>query len=226
MEIRSVDEVLKREAQRKVEVEPLPVVEIGPSRARQVDSEVHAEIRQEIRVNSDKQVLLAELWAEISSLKTERGKLSTRTSYLVAEITEKLMNESPATAMSFMAGDLPMPEIAEHYEKIQDLTRQATEVWDKIRYVEAHGKLPEAKPKVRALSLDSPEISALLHQIRRLDDRIYKTNQKLSGKIPKNPSRGALWKQKLALDEAERLELKLKVKKLQYESRAQRSGEE
>src|SRR5690606_19596850 len=163
-------------------------------------------------------------WEEISRLKTERGKLSTRTAGLVSEIAQRLMAESPSTARSFMNGELPMPELAEHYARIDALTAQAAAVWDEIRYIEQHGKPPVAtEAPVPVLEEDSPDISSLQHNIRRLDDRIHKTRKKLSGKVPKNPSRVALWKEKIALDEARRDELKRKLKSLQHGERAERA---
>lgn len=232
----NVNQVLKRDAEKKQEVKPLPKVVVmgrrsatGPRSTvvQKILEETPPEVKKAVREYGDsvvKDSLLKGLWQEMSDIKTARGKLSTRTAYLVAEVAQKLMNESPATAQSFMNGDLPMPEIKEHYAKIQALTDQAIAVFDKIQYVEQYGKLPvPAEIPAPVLDEDSPEASVLHHQIRRLDDRIHKTKKKLAGKVPKNPSRLAMWKQKVAMDEAQRDELKRKLKNLQYGARAERT---
>lgn len=235
----NVNQVLKRDAEKQKEVKPMPVVIIKGKTASAVAKRILAETPPEVKQKvkdyatkvvqnaTEKDMILKALWQEISDIKTARGKLSTRTAYLVTEVAQLLMAESPATAQSFMDGDLPMPAIKEHYDKIHELTDQATAVWDKIQYVEQYGKLPvapEAAPPV--LEEESPEASSIHHQIRRLDDRIHKTKKKLSGKVPKNPSRTAVWKEKLAMDEIQRDELKRKLKNLQYGARAERTGEE
>lgn len=236
----NVNQVLKRDAEKKQEVKPLPKVKVvtpGSARgsrspiAKKILEDTPQEVRQKVKdhatkVATEKDMILKDLWEEISAIKTQRGKLSTRTAYLVTEVAQNLMKESRATAQSFMAGELPMPEIAEHYAKIQALTDQATPVWDKIQYVEQYGKLPAAvETAPPPLEEDSPEASVIHHQIRRLDDRIHKTKKKLAGKVPKNPSRVATWKEKLAMDEIQRDELKRKLKNLQYGARAERAGE-
>lgn len=247
----NVNQVLKRDAEKKQEVKPLPKVKVITRRsepgtrsevARKILEKTPPEVKQKVKdyankvaqdankmapESTEKDMILRALWEEISAIKTERGKLSTRTAYLVAEVAEKLMKESPATARSFMAGELPMPEIQEHYNKIEALTDQATAVWDKIKYVEQYGKLPvDPETPAPVLAEDSPEASIIHHQIRRLDDRIHKTKKKLSGKVPKNPSRLATWKEKLAMDEIQRDELKRKLKNVQYGARAERAGAE
>lgn len=230
----NVDQILARSEERKKGVKPITKVVLPKPPAgtrspiaKKIISETPPELREKVRQYGDnvvKESLLKELWKEMSDIKTARGKLSTRSAYLVAEVAEKLMKESAATARSFMAGELPMPDIREHYAKIQALTDQAIAVWDKIQYVEQYGHVPpEAVPPT--LEAESPEASTIQHQIRRLDDRIHKTRKKLAGKVPKNPSRVALWKEKLAMDEIQRDEFKRKLKSLQYGARAQRSGE-
>lgn len=229
-------EALEREERRKKEVKPLPSVigfSVSPtahtsSVGRKILQDAPPQVRKSVREFADKLVVdeqIKECWSEISRIKTERGKLSTRTAGLVTEIAQRLMAESSSTARSFMSGDLPMPELAEHYSKIEALTQRAAAVWDEIRYIEQHGKPPVAtEASAPVLEEESPDISVLQHNIRRLDDRIHKTRKKLAGKVPKNPSRVALWKEKLALDEARRDELKRKLKTLQHGERAERTG--
>lgn len=233
----NVNQVLKLAAEKKLEVKPPPKVVLAPRRSapghripivQKILEETPPEVKRAVARYGDnvvKESILKGLWQEISAIKTERGKLSTHTAYLVTEVAQQLMNESPATAKSFMAGELPMPEISEHYAKIQALTDKAIAVWDRIQYVEQYGKLP-VNPVIAAPVLDeeSPEASVLYHQIRRLDDRIHKTKKKLAGKMPKNPSRVAIWKEKIAMDEIQRDELKRKLKNVQYGARAERTA--
>lgn len=234
----NISQAIRRDQEKRAEVKSPPkVVAVAGRRSAtgtrspitaKILEETPPEVKQAIKLYGDnlvKDSLLKGLWQEISDIKTARGKLSTRTAYLVTEVAQKLMADSPATAQSFMDGDLPMPEIQEHYARIEALTDQATAVWDKIKYVEQYGKLP-VPPETPApvLEEDSPEASVIHHQIRRLDDRIHKTRKKLTGKVPKNPSRLALWKEKLAMDEIQRDELKRKLKNVQYGARAERTS--
>lgn len=246
----NVQQVLARDEAKKHEVAPLPKVILrkefpairkeepvirktssviepvrkeNPAIRKNGDDYNYAVVDEALLINNE--ALLRPLWEEMSAIKTQRGILSTRTAYLVTEIANKMLQESPARAADFMAGEIPSPELKEHYDKIQSLTDQATAVWDKIQYVEQYGKLP-GEPEAPALEVNEQEVSALIYEIRRLDDRIHKTSKKLKGVKPKNPSRLAMWNQKLALDEASRIELKRKLKALQYGARAQRTGEE
>ena len=77
-----------------------------------------------------------------------------------------------------------------------------------------------------AVDQDDPEANAMRHEIRRLDDMIYKTGKKMELarggiKAPRNSDRINEWKMKIALAEARREDLKQKIKRLQY---AQRTG--
>lgn len=157
-----------------------------------------------------------EVWGEMVRVKKERDIISTRTARMVEEITDKLQKESPALANEFLAGNLPMPELAEQYEAIQALTDQAIALYDKTQHQDRYGSLGTA---LAAKKETSHDVMAIQHQIRRLDDSIYKTRKKLTTGKPKNPSRVAMWNEKIALDEARRNDLKAQLKRLQYESR-------
>ena len=112
-----------------------------------------------------------------------------------------------------------MPELAEHAAKIEAFTDQGAKIFDDIRYVELNGKLPSTVPALLSLTVTA-DVKMIHYEIRRLDDRIYKTLKKLKDYAPKNPSRKAIWNEKVSFDEARRTELKHKLKTLQYEARA------
>lgn len=166
---------------------------------------------------SEKDAILKDLWEQIKTIKNDRGKLSSRTAYLVEDIFERLKG-NPILLEDLRVGRAALPELKEHYEKIQALTDQATKVWDNIQYVERYGKLP-VEPEAQGLKDISEEESVLKYQIRRLDDFIYKKKNNIEKKVPKNPSRLAVWKAELQQAEAQRDELKLKLKELQYGTR-------
>ncbi len=75
------------------------------------------------------------------------------------------------------------------------------------------------------LSGEGDDIKATRHDIRRLDDLIYKTNKKLEDAVGKTvkADRKLDWIEKKALAEAQRDELKHKIKRLEYEQRAKAS---
>lgn len=243
----NVNSVLKRAEEKKNEVKPLPKVTIGkvnrdvrkelqPDRKKavpdifdtaleKVSSEGSTHVDQQIRRTEDQDAILKNLWKEISDIKTQRGKLSSETAYLVTRICNRLLKESPGAAQAFMAGDLPDPELADHYRKIEELTDQAAVVWDNIEYVEKYGKMPERESVAKPLLQESTkDADVLKYEIRRLDDLVCKTKAKIKGKPPKNPSRLAMWNTKLAQAQDELKEKKQQLERLQYDARAKRTG--
>lgn len=224
----NVNAVLQREIERKGEVKPLPKVKVLSDR-QQISTirKPEAPIRKE----SDRDFLLRDLWTEITKIKKERAKLSSKTAKLVDDTTEKLRREGAGVVKAFLGGDIPVPAIKQHYEKIQAFTEQAKVVWDKIRYVEQYGKLPEERLTVNIDTSESQDIKALHYEIRRLDDLIHKSNKKLDNaktgiKKPKNSANLEKWKLKIELATAKRTDLKQKLKSLQYDAREQRTSAE
>lgn len=235
----NVAQVLKREAAEKARVKPLPKVRViksasPPTKPTVKITVVHDEginnlVKQTAGLNKD--LLLKELWTEMGQLKRDRGKLSSSIAWKVVEIDSRLTKESPALAHELMKGNLPDAELKDLAEQIQSFTDRMARVWDKIRHVEQYGELPAHVEDKVELQLDETtvDVAALHHEIRRLDDLIYKCNKKLVNnnrgiKAPKNSSKVHEWKEKIALAEARRDELKLKKKKLEYEAREQRAG--
>lgn len=216
----NIDQVLKQAEQRKNEPVPLPKIRVGKSSA-QPDQPVKSKPLQPQAPVDQRDMILKDLWAEISDIKTDRGKLSTRTWYLVEEIKARLQQESQSKLKAFLEGELADPELVIHYSKIEALTDRAAEVYEKIKYVEQYGKLPEA-PKPSFPDAESANANALHYEIRRLDDLIYKTQKKIKGVAPKNPTRLNEWREKLAQAEAMRDEKKRELKKLQHEARQEK----
>jgi hypothetical protein len=177
---------------------------------------------------SEKELILKDLWAQMDIVKVERGKLATRTSYLVDEVAEKLRkNEGPAVAKAFLEGEIAMPEIAEHAASIQQWIDKGAQIYDKIKHVELYGSLHETKALPDLVGAGkSQDAKAMSADIRALDKLISKTNKKmLSGLKPKNKGRVQLWKEKIERAKIQREELKRQLNTLQYEARAQRTGE-
>jgi hypothetical protein len=233
-----IKQVLAQAEERKKEVKPLPKIVIGGKLAttqspvaKQIPKETAQEAKPKVKDSGarivyhadEKDIALKNLYGQISEIKTERGKLSTKTAHLVNFIEENLRAESPSKANAFMSGELPIAALKEHRQKIEALTDQGAALYDKIKYVEQYGRLPEDdKP---ALPKDHPQADALTTEIRRLDKLIYKTKTKINGPQPKNPSRGAMWKQKLEIAEAARELKKRQLKIIQDGARAERAGE-
>lgn len=166
--------------------------------------------------------VMLDLWHEMIRIKKERDIISSRTAKLVDDTIEALNKENPEAAKAFLAGELPMPEIKEQYDAIQARTDAAMALFDRIRHIEQYGnEQPQQKERPQ---VDDDRVDAIKQKIRRLDDLIYKTGKKLEAGKAKNPSRIAMWREKLSMDEARRDELKAELKRLQYEAREKRVG--
>lgn len=236
-------EVLARAAERAAEVKPLPKVRVVsspnpfdinyvPAAKSVTKPKPPAPPKtqlQQLEVFPEKDILLKELWEQLTVIKKDRAKLSSATALLVDQLYERLKLDSQAEADAFMNGDLPMPDLADHYAAIQAFTDQAIIIWDQIRYAEQYGKLPEV-PTLE-LPQSNPDEDAIRHEIRRLDDLIHKCSKKIEQangglKKPKNNERVNTWKEKISLAEARRDQLKHNLKTKQYDARAKRVGEE
>lgn len=221
----NVTAVLQREAQRAKEVKPLPKVRII-GKDSPTPRKPAAAIRKSEPVN-EKEILLKDLWNEFANIQKNRNKLSTRTAELVDDIVKKLNKEGGAVGNAFLNGEIPVPAIKEHYALIQERTDKLKVLYDKIQYVERHGKLPQEKPTVTLPAEETGDAKALHYEIRRLDDLIHKTRKKMDAakagiKAPKNSARHEYWVQKIALAEAKRDDLKKQLSRIRHESRENR----
>lgn len=170
--------------------------------------------------------LLRDLWDKITVVKKRRAKLSTQTAHLVDQLAARLrMKDGPAVADEFLNGNIPDPEIVKHYASIQAFTDEAVGLYDKIKYVEKYGQLPRELEASSIVAVDGPDISMLQIELIRLKDLIHKTKKKIAAGMAKNPLRITEWHEKLALAEARREDVRLRIKKLQYDARGKRAGE-
>jgi len=223
----NVERVLAEAAAEEKRVKPLPVIRVNGKRQSTVHSPRSTVVRPQPvdrgQPTVDLQPQSDDLNIKISELKRARGKLSTRTAYLVQEFEAKLRAESPAVADEFMKGNLPMPELADHYAEIQALTDKIGALWEQQRHFEQTGEMQLPVASYRLPEADQ-QLDAMHHEVRRLDDLIYKTTKKLNHhnaglKKPKNSDRVFEWKEKIALANARRHELKEMIKRKQYERR-------
>jgi predicted nucleic acid-binding Zn-ribbon protein len=216
----NVHAVLARGEQRRKEAKPLPKIVIhkpGVDNCKPV-------IKKAIPPN-DRDLILTELETEFAKIKKERAKLSTKTTAIVNGIISKLQKEGNAVVLAFRKGEIPVPALKEHYVAIQELTDQLKVIYDKIEYVKSNGELPkEPEHGITVTNGEGPDVKAIHYDIRRLDDLICKTKDKITQataglKKPKNPERMATWHMKITMAEAERDELKHKLKRMRYEHR-------
>lgn len=229
----NVGKALAREAAEKARVKPLPKVRVGgrstsPEPVTATPPEPEASSLQPEAVNTQ-QGLLTDLRNQFAQMKRDRGKLSTQTAWLVLELEQKLRQESKTLAHEFVAGNIAMPELVEHYNKIEALTDQGAILHEQIEHVERYGVLPtvpEKRLELRAAQA-SQDVNAIKYEIRRLDDLIHKKMKNIAKanagiKAPKNSGRPAQWREMIALADARREELKQKLKRINYEAREQR----
>jgi predicted nucleic acid-binding Zn-ribbon protein len=229
----NVEAVLQREKERLAEVKPLPRVRIitdSDTLVPKPGTVSPSLIRRSTPppVLSEKDTVLKELWAEKKTVRKERDKLSTKTFFLVEDITKKLRKEGSTVVRAFQNGEIPVPALKEHYARIQAHTDKLKVLEDKIRYVEQYNALPKETPLVSIDNGETKDIKALHYEIRRLDDLIHKCNKKIESaksgiKKPKNSLNLEKWRLKIELADAKRTDLKQQLKRLQYESREQRT---
>jgi hypothetical protein len=228
----NVAKTLQQAEEQRKKPKPLPKITIK-RQAKPIVQPVVAQIEEKAPTVPlrEREGLLDELQAEIRGYKIERAKLSSQIYPLVQQVAADLAKESPTLKKEFLAGRLPMPEIKEHYFKIQAWTDKAIVAYDKLRHVQQYGHLPapvEKKP-ISIENGESMEAKAIHYEIRRLDDLVHKTRKKMEGKGLKKPVKSDKvleYREKIALAEARRYELKEKLKQLQYEARSERANNE
>lgn len=212
--------VLQDAEARAAEVKPLPVFKVGGKSVKAQSFKAESEQAESQPVASNQQPAssqLLELEAEQSRVRKQRSILSTEGVRLVQRVEARLRQELGAdAAREFMDGNLPMPELAEHYKQVQKLTDQLKELWHRIQEVKS-GKVQSFKAE--SDKAESVDLRAIQYDIRRLDDIIYKTRLKLQNslggvKAPRNSDRVNTWREKIALAELQRDELKRKLKEM------------
>lgn len=213
--------VLQDAEARAAQIKPLPVFKVGGKSVKAQSFKAESEQAESQPVASNQQPVassqLLELEAEQSRVRKQRNILSTEGVRLVQRVEARLRDEMGAdAAREFMDGNLPMPELAEHYKQVQKLTDQLKELWHRIQEVKS-GKPESLNPEIgKGVSMD---LRSIQYDIRRLDDIIYKTRLKLQNslggvKAPRNSDRVNIWREKIALAELQRDELKRKLKEM------------
>lgn len=215
--------VLANDAEKKARAKPMPKISVSQSPKAilpKISEPIETSKVWEVATISDNP-LLTELYAEMGQIKRDRGKLSTRTAHLVAEVEKNLRAENPRLVKEFLKGDLPAPEIAAHYSQIESLTERATKVWDDIRYVKEHGKLPDVVSSITVEGKSTMDEKAIKYEIRRLTDLICKTQKKIEDqkggiKQPKKGNGPIEWAEKVALAKARQEDLQRKLKAIEH----------
>lgn len=165
---------------------------------------------------------LAEIEQAFRDKLIEQKKLSSSIGRTVAQIRHELIAAGKGElAANLMTGMYRDPRLVDLRNKIGALQRELTALYDQKEHLEKYGELPKQTPAtgLELLRLPDPDINHLRQLIRRLDDLIYKTQKKLDEK-PSKTERQLLWREKLALAEAQRDELKHQLKAKEYEGRS------
>lgn len=200
--------VLQQEATRQARVKPLPLVVVHKSQPKK------PVVKPEPEPVAVENETLNELQLEEIRVRKQRAILSTRTHQVIAQCEARLLREGGAAVLEeFRQGNLPMPELAEHYAEIQKLSDEIKRLYNE-QELSRKGPGPVVKQEVVD---EDPRL--LQYEIRRLDDQIYKTKLKLKQSLgglkqPRNTDRVNMWKETIGLAELKREELKSKLKKM------------
>lgn len=206
----NIEETIAKAERKRAEGPPLPVV-VRRERVKHPETSIQkpaSSIQHPAsgiqHPTSNKDILLKDLWKQMSDLKTERGKLSTSIARRV---------EAKAT----------QDELRDLYARINNFTPLLQQLWNQIKFVEAHGELPTTR------KVETPTASMELLALKERKRSLINTRNKLAknlrpnAKAPKNSDRIIYWQEQLALQNAEYEEIQLKIKRLEYE---QRTGSE
>ena len=205
----NIEETIAKAERKRAEGPPLPVVvrrerKEAPKSIQPTTPAIELPATGNRQPANTKDLILKDLWKQLADLKTERGKLSTSIARRV---------EAKAT----------QDELRDLYERINNFTPLLQQLWNQIKFVEAHGELPTTR-KVETPTA-SMELLALKERKRSLINTRNKLNKNLrpNARAPKNSDRIIYWQEQLALQNAEYEEIQLKIKRLEYE---QRTGSE
>ncbi|HEY3403904.1 MAG TPA: hypothetical protein VGK59_10985 [Ohtaekwangia sp.] len=226
----NVHAVLKKAAEKKAAVKPLPKVRhVDSDSPEPIYKKALSAVTDEVKQAVDQQVetlnKMPELLAQLKEVKKERAKLSSRTPFLISEVCAKLRKESKALEEQFMDGMLESPEVVDHVAKIDVLSVKAQRLHDEIEHVKKYGVLPREVIKPIIIdNNDSDQVKVLQLDIRRLSQNLSKTKLKLQTGKPMNIARKAMWNEKISLMEARIAEKKRQLNRLQDEAKAKSPG--
>lgn len=166
--------------------------------------------------HAPKDALLKDLYDQLGQVKRDRSVLSSGSAAMISRIRLELeAKEGKSIADSFMRGEFGMPEIKEHYARIQACTERAISLWDKIKHVEKYGVLPGTQQVI----VRSKDEAALKTELRSVVDTLSKTRKKLKVGNAYNPARIMMWEEKVSQLEARQQDLQAQIKKLQNDAR-------
>lgn len=206
--IGSTKEVLKRAEAERLKPKAKPVISIGrkkPSIKIEVDStnatkSLNILIESAHTLKEDlKQKLIREIIIEENKLRVERNILSSQIWKMV---------ENGATP----------GELKTHYEKIESSRIPLQQLWDRKRYVEVHGVLPEDQTSTPTNNSEAStsNVLELKDRKRKLSDLRCKLNKKLQPSAkPSRPEQIIDWQMQLDKADAEYHQVEEQIKQLQ-----------
>lgn len=204
--IGSTKDVLKRAEIERLKPKPKPVISIGrkkPEGGLKADFVVIDEAQvmeyNPHPITTPKEKLIREIIIEENKLRVERNILS-------SQIWKMVENGSTSN------------ELKAHYEKIEGYRIPLQQLWDRKRYVEVHGVLPETH--ATSTSSDSEPITGNMLELkdrkRKLSDLRCKLKTKL--KPSAKPSRAEQiidWQMQLDRADAEYHQVEEQIKQMQ-----------
>lgn len=173
---------------RKKEPEEVPVEE-KPAAPRAVFS-------QEEQDELYRKALLSDLECQDHEIRIERAKLSNQ--YL-----------------PMIKDGAGQDELAAHYAKIEALTNELKEIYDKTEHVKRHGRLPNERTAAGAM--DETNILALKDRKRKLTDKRSKLTKKIAVGEVKNAPKLNEWKMELDIANQEYTQVEQKLRELRNE---------
>jgi hypothetical protein len=185
----NVDDVLKQAQQKEALPELKIIIKRNPGLKKEplhlsvdhgtqnfTEIKIIGVTRQQISSGSNPKVpVVDECWADYHKEKLQRKKLSTQIAAMVAAAAGK-------------------DDLMAHYEKIEAHSATMRQLYDRARFAEANGKLPDANEDNNA------ELLALEKKRSRLVDKRCKLQSKIKKGTAKNPDRITNWH--LGLDRA------------------------
>jgi hypothetical protein len=166
------------------------VINLTPGPSPKVEGKPHPQIIPTPPRSEVKSTLQAQCWAEFNDLKIEQGKVSNTIGDVVA---------SGATRA----------QLQELYAKIESYRPDLIRLFERARYVDQYGVLPEEKTAAQLPA----DIYGLKDQKRKLVDLRHKLSKKIS--TAKREDQRLDWEQKLALANTEYAVVDEQIKKME-----------
>lgn len=189
-------DVLRKAAEDRLKPKPKPVIE---RRGVKSSRELHDDflvIDGNLLSLDSKQKLLDEIDVEESKVRVERNTLS-------SQIWKMVANGAPANLL------------AAHYEKIESYRPTLIEIYDRRRYVEQHGNLPERPSESHEVSTPL-SLLELKDRKRKLSDQRCKLKKKLLPNAkPSSAEQLQEWNIQLCAADVEYFDIEERIKNMQ-----------